>query len=71
MIKKQLVMVFLDEMELEYTIRIQDPKDDLNRVDVRTAGDTIVDANIFSHKGNDLVEIKSAYVREVIVNDII
>lgn len=71
MIRKQLILVFSDELDGEYRLYIDDPKEDLSAMNVQTAMDQIILADIFHVKGKSLKNVVSAYTREVIVSDLI
>lgn len=62
MISKRLEMTFQNMAGSRVTISVQDPKEDLGEEDVRGAMETIIDRNIFSSPGGDLVRIVGARI---------
>ncbi|MDO5724967.1 MAG: DUF2922 domain-containing protein [Tissierellia bacterium] len=68
---RKLTMVFLDSLEDNYRMELKNPKADLNRVDLRTAMDQIIESNVFHNKGNALTEVVKAYITETTIHEII
>ena len=68
---KQLVLVFNDEIEQDFTIRINDPKNTIDESTVMAQMNAIIQANIFNSKGFDLATPKAAYIREIVITEYI
>lgn len=60
MIKKVLELDFLDGVNRVFKISLQDPKENLEDIEVLGAMDAIVGENIFLSNGTDLRDKKSA-----------
>ena len=68
---KKLYMEFLDQGGNTKTLSVDDPKDNLDVMTVSTNMEAIIAANVVDSKGHDLVEVKSAYYREVVTTKVI
>lgn len=60
--KKVLEMEFVDQAEKKYTLRVDDPKDDLTGQEVKAKMDDILAQDGFRNKGVVLKEAKAARV---------
>ncbi len=68
MMLKVLELEFLDKANKTFKVRINDPKDDLEEIDILDAMEMILEKNIFSSNNTDLVDKKSARVIETTVS---
>jgi hypothetical protein len=59
---KTLQMVFANAANGRVTISVLDPRDDLTALDVETAMNDIIAANVISSTGGDLVSVLGARV---------
>ena len=57
-----LEMTFKNEGQRNFTISLNDPREDITGAEVKTAMDNIVDRNIFSTTAGDIVEISAARI---------
>lgn len=64
MIKKKLELDFLDELNKKFKIYLDDPKEELEELDISNAMDLIIEKNIFDSSNNDLVAKASARIIE-------
>jgi len=71
MITKRLEMSFQNVNGNRVTLSVQDPKDDLTEQEVYTAMGTIMDKNIFTSSGGDLVRILGARIVATEVTELI
>jgi len=71
MITKRLEMSFQNNAGSRVTISVQDPREDLVEDDVRNAMQTIIDKNVFSSSGGDLVRIVGARIVATEVTELI
>jgi len=71
MLTKRLEMSFQNNEGNKVTISVQDPREDLVEDDVRNAMQTIIDKNIFSSSGGDLIRIVGARIVATEVTDLI
>ena len=67
--KKKLEMDFLDEMNKRFRLSIDDPKDDLDIIQVEVAMDEILASNIFISNGTDLVSHDAARIVTTVVEE--
>ena len=67
--KARLEMDFLDVMNKQVRISLDDPKDGLTSTQIEEAMQGIITHNIFASKEGNLVEIKGARVVRTTVND--
>lgn len=58
----RLELGFIDNDSKKFRISVDDPKDDLDREDLETAMNSLVEHNIFNSNGEDLVEIDRARI---------
>ena len=56
MIKKKLEMYFLDNINKNHRISLNDPKADLTDIEVFAVMDVILGANVFQSRNGDLVD---------------
>lgn len=56
MIKKKLEMDFLDNINKNHRISLNDPKADLTDIEVFAVMDVILGANVFQSRNGDLVD---------------
>lgn len=61
---KRLYLEFLDDAGNTVTISLDDPKADLDTMTINSNMQAIINANCIDNKGQDLAEIKGAYVIE-------
>lgn len=61
-VQKRLDMRFRNQAGRLVTLRVDDPKDDLTAAEVQAAMQVIINANIFTSSGGDLVDIDSARI---------
>jgi len=71
MITKRLEMSFQNNAGSRVTISVQDPREDLVEDDVRNAMQTIIDKNVFSSSGGDLVRIVGSRIVATEVTELI
>lgn len=67
MIKKTLEMGFLDGINKKFKVSIGDPKEDLSRLNIEDAMDTIIEKNIFQSNDTDLLAKNEARIIETTV----
>ncbi len=70
MIKKTLEMGFLDGINKKFKVSIGDPKEDLSRLNIEDAMDTIIEKNIFQSNDTDLLAKNEARIIETTIEDI-
>lgn len=63
MAKKTLELVFKNASDKEVTLSLADPKDGLTLAAANAAMQQIIDKNIFTSTGGDLVAIADAQIR--------
>ena len=68
--RKTLELVFRNEAEQQVKITVYDPTDGLSLATVQTAAGVIIEKNIFTSKGGDLVELVEARIRVISVTDL-
>mgnify|MGYP000947259974 CR=1 FL=1 len=68
--RSRLELDFLDEMNKRFRLSIDDPRDDLDPLQVEAAIDAILSNNVFDSNGVDLVEIEAARIVRTIVEEI-
>lgn len=61
-IKAKLEMDFIDETNKRFRLSIDDPKEDLDVLQVETAMDTVIANNIFVSDGVDLIGYDAARI---------
>ena len=64
MVKKTLELGFLDGINKKFKISLLDPKEDLDKVNIESAMDIILDKNIFTSNTSDLVAKDEARIIE-------
>lgn len=65
--KLRLEMDFLDGANKKYRIRVDEPREDLDKTEIQEAMENIIQYNIFKSKEEDLVGIDSArFVRTTV-----
>lgn len=62
MIKTKLEMDFLDELNKNFRISLDDPREDLSDTEVSDVMSDIMTANVFESKNGALVEVVGARV---------
>lgn len=62
MVKTVLELDFLDESDKSFKLRVSDPREDLEEIEISSAMDTIISKNIFISNDRDLLEKNSARV---------
>ena len=67
MVKKTLEMGFLDGTNKKFKVSIGDPKEDLSRLNIEDAMDTIIEKNIFQSNDTDLLAKNEARIIETTV----
>ena len=67
MIKKTLELGFLDGVNKRFKISLGDPKEDLSKLNIEDAMDTIIEKNIFKSNETDLVMKEEARIIETTV----
>lgn len=68
MLRKVLELEFTDKANKTFKLRINDPKDDLEELDILNAMDMILEKNIFNSNNTDLLSKKSARIIETTVS---
>lgn len=66
---KKLEMDFIDELNKRFRLSIDDPKEDLETIQVEAAMDEILSHNIFTSNGVDLVSYNAARVITTVVEE--
>lgn len=65
--KSILEMEFLDSQGKKFKITIDEPREDLTEMEIRTAMDEIVQRNVFFSSTGDIVAVSGArYVRTLV-----
>lgn len=59
---KNLELIFLNEAGAKVTLRVADPKENLQAAQVKTAMEQIISSNVFTSSGGDLVSALGARV---------
>lgn len=67
---KSLELIFLNQQGKNVTLSLADPVEPYNPVAIKQAMDEIVNQNVFTSTGGDLVGVKSARVSERSTTDI-
>lgn len=62
MIKTKLEMDFLDALNKNFRISLDDPREDLSDTEVSDVMSDIMTANVFESKNGDLIEVVGARV---------
>lgn len=62
MLKKKLVLTFMNKQGKKSSLSIDDPKEDVTQEQVKAVMDDIVLKNIFNSGGGDLVKVDSARI---------
>ena len=70
MIKTRLEMEFKDIEGKKFSISLDDPREDLTEIEVKTAMDQVVDKNIFFTKEGDVVETVGARIVTTTVEEL-
>ena len=65
-----LRMTFLNELNKQVSISLNNPNDDLTAVQVQGAMDTIIAKNVFDSSGGDLVSKVSAKIIDTTTNEL-
>lgn len=60
--KAKLEMDFIDETNKRFRLSIDDPKEDLDILEVETAMDTVIANNVFVSNGVDLIGYDAARI---------
>ena len=61
-LKKKLVMTFKSSDDKKISLTVDNPREDLNEEEVKTAMELIIEKNIFAPGGADLASLVSAKV---------
>ncbi|MGO1469240.1 MAG: DUF2922 domain-containing protein [Tissierella sp.] len=64
MIKKTLELRFLDGVNKRFRVSLADPKEDLSKLDIEDAMDSIIEKNIFKSNETDLTMKEEARIIE-------
>ena len=67
--KKKLEMDFLDELNKKFRLSIDDPKEDVDRIQIQAAMEEILAHNVFVSNGVDLVDLNAARIIRTIVDE--
>ncbi|MFY9213983.1 MAG: DUF2922 domain-containing protein [Tissierellaceae bacterium] len=67
--KKKLEMDFIDEVNKRFRLSIDDPKEDLEAIQVEAAMEEILTNNIFTSNGMDLVKYDAARIITTVVEE--
>ena len=59
---KRLMMTFKTSADKNISLSIDNPRDDINETEIKTAMDLVVSKNIFAPSGEDIVEAVKAKV---------
>ena len=59
---KKLMMTFKTSADKNISLSIDNPRDDINETEIKTAMDLVVSKNIFAPNGEDIVEAIKAKV---------
>lgn len=62
MVKKKLVLTFINKGGKKSSLSIDDPKEDVTQEQVKAVMDDIVAKNIFNTNGGDLMKVDSARI---------
>lgn len=65
----QLVLVFTTAVGDEFSLRINNPKSDLEQMGILQAMNNIITSNVFRYKGHALETPLSAYIREIVITN--
>lgn len=65
-----LRMVFLNALNKQVTVSLNNPKDTLTAAEVQGVMDTVIARNIFTSSGGDLVSKVSARIIDTTTNDL-
>lgn len=60
--KTRLEMDFLDEDGKRFRISLNDPKEDLDRVQIENAMNSVIEHNIFDSNDGDLIALDAARI---------
>nr|WP_294575525.1 DUF2922 domain-containing protein [uncultured Romboutsia sp.] len=63
---KRLVMSFLTSEDKKVSLTVDNPRDDINETEIKSAMDLVVEKNIFAPNGSDIVATVEA---KVVVTD--
>ena len=64
---KKLMMTFKTSADKNISLSIDNPRDDINETEIKTAMDLVVSKNIFAPNGEDIVE--AAVKAKVVITD--
>lgn len=67
--KKKLEIDFLDGLNKRFRLSIDDPKEELDRVQIQAAMEEILTHNVFVSNGADLADLNAARVIKTIVDE--
>lgn len=59
---KSLIMTFLNEQSKKVSISVDDPREDITEVEIKTVMDDILSKNVFSSKGGNFVKVDGAKI---------
>lgn len=65
----QLVLVFNTTGQDEFSLRINNPVENLNEITILEAMTNIIASDVFEHKGHSLDSPASAYIREIVITN--
>jgi len=65
----RLELEFLDASNKKITLRLDDPNIELSPMEIQTAMESIIAANVFMSKDGDLVAVDGARVVTTSIND--
>lgn len=68
--QKYLRMVFITEEDKKVSIRVTDPREDLQAQEVKEAMETVISKNAILTSSGDLVAIDSAVIVETTTTDL-
>ena len=63
---KRLVMSFLTSVDKKVSLTVDNPREDINETEIKSAMDLVVEKNIFAPNGSDIVATVDA---KVVVTD--
>ena len=59
---KRLVMSFLTSEDKKVSLTVDNPRDDINETEIKSAMDLVVEKNIFAPNGSDIVDSRALRV---------
>lgn len=67
----KLELSFQDGADKTFKLSIEDPKDDLDEIQIQEAMTNIIDSNIFDSKGEDLMDSKGARIITTSIEELV